>query len=312
MKKILRKIIQTIREYTPLSLRWKFGPVVAYVSYFFRVYIFGNKNAPKVLSMEETLNLIAKENLSFIRFGDGEITLIEQNDLLFQKADPDLIKRLREILQSNYHGLLICVPGLFGKLDGFAKDAYKFALHHQFRYWYEWMQLLSLSQVYGNTFITRPYLGFTDSRRKNSGEIFKKLFLLWQDRHIILVEGEKSRLGVGNNMFGRVASLGRILCPPENAYAKYTEIMDEVLKNSKDKLVLLSLGPTAKVLGYDLFLKGYRVLDIGHLDMEYEMFLRQEPILTKVKYKYFNEINERSPDECADPEYLSQIISKII
>jgi hypothetical protein len=70
------------------------------------------------------------------------------------------------------------------------------------------------------------------------------------------------------------------------------------------------LGPAAKVLAYDLFLEGFRVFDIGHIDMEYEMYLKNEPKLTKVKYKYFNEINERNPEDCKDPEYLSQITEK--
>ncbi len=118
-------------------------------------------------------------------------------------------------------------------------------------------------------------------------------------------------MGVGNNMFKEAASVSRILCPPENAYSKYQEILQQVLKVGKDNLILLSLGPAAKVLAYDLFLAGYRVLDIGHIDMEYEMYLRQEPILTKVKYKYFNEINERSPEDYSDPQYLGQIIAKI-
>ena len=112
-------------------------------------------------------------------------------------------------------------------------------------------------------------------------------------------------------MFKAVASIRRILSPAENAYSKYNEILNEVLKCGKDKLILVSLGPAAKVLAYDLFLAGYRVIDIGHIDMEYEMYLRKEPIQAKVKYKYFNEIKERDPEECTDPEYLSQIIANI-
>jgi len=71
------------------------------------------------------------------------------------------------------------------------------------------------------------------------------------------------------------------------------------------------LGPAAKVLAYDLFKAGYRVIDIGHADMEYEMYIRKEPVQVKVRYKYFNELQERDPEECTDPEYLSQIIANI-
>jgi glycosyltransferase family protein len=157
--------------------------------------------------------------------------------------------------------------------------------------------------------MTRPYLSFKD--RTHCGEIFKKLFSLWEGKNVVLVEGEKSRLGVGNDMFSNVASMQRVLCPPENAYAKYEHIKNEVLKMGKDKLIVVSLGPTAKVLAYDLFLLGYRVLDVGHIDMEYEMFLRKAKKQEKVPYKYFNEIHERSPEDCRDEKYLSQIIAVI-
>jgi hypothetical protein len=53
------------------------------------------------------------------------------------------------------------------------------------------------------------------------------------------------------------------------------------------------------------------VIDVGHIDMEYEMFLHQYKILTKVPYKYFNEINERNPEECTDETYVQQIITVI-
>ena len=57
---------------------------------------------------------------------------------------------------------------------------------------------------------------------------------------------------------------------------------EECLKFDQDKLFLFALGVTAKALVEEMFLKGYRVIDIGNLDMEYEWFLRKavkkEPI----------------------------------
>src|SRR5205085_1536863 len=114
----------------------------------------------------------------------------------------------------------------------------------------------------------------------------------WDDKQVVLIEGSKSRLGVGNNMFKNAASLSRILGPAENAYSRHNEILAAAKKADKGKLILLSLGPAAKVLAYDLFKAGYRVVDICHVDMEYEMYLRKEPVQVKVKYKYFNEIKE--------------------
>jgi glycosyltransferase family protein len=310
-RKISEKIIAKVRSLTPDWIRWNVGPYVAYGAYIFRIYILGNKDAPKVLSLHDTIDLVVKENLSVIRFGDGEMSIMGKNDLGFQKADESLSKRLKEIIQLNVKGLLICVPGMFGKLDDFAGVAFWFSLHHQFRYRQQWLDLLNTEQVYGDTLITRPYLGYKTELRKKSGEVFHKLFSIWRGKNVVLIEGSKSRLGVGNDMFKEVASLARILAPAENAYSRYNEIKQAALKQSKDKLMLLSLGPAAKVLAYDLFCAGYRVIDVGHIDMEYEMYIRKEPIEAKVRYKYFNEIHERDPEDCTDPEYLSQITAVI-
>lgn len=308
-KSLLQSILQKIRQRTPLAIRHKIGPVIAFVLYYFNIYFRPNRQRPKVLSVNETIDLIIEKNLSIIRFGDGEISLLDGIDLGFQKQDAQLAARLEQILQSNLDGLLICIPGMWEKLNGLEDYAFWFSMHHLYRYGHVWKSLLSYDRLYGNMNMTRFYLAFKD--KSGCQNTFQKLFFIWEGKDVALIEGAKSRLGVGNDMFSRVKSLHRILCPPENAFDKYEAIKNEAAKIGKDKLILLSLGPTAKVLAYDLFLLGYRVIDIGHLDMEYEMFLRKAEKQEKVKYKYFNEIHERNPDDCVDPRYLSQIIAII-
>lgn len=308
-KSFNQRMIHKVRERTPLKIRHKIGPVLAYIIYIFNIYIRRNRKKPKILSINDSLDLIIKEELSVIRFGDGEIFLIDGGNTAFQAYSHELAKKLEEIIRTNVKGLLVCAPGIWEKLDIFEPYAYWFNMHHLYRNGHVWKDLLSPTQVYGDTNMTRPYLGYKN--KSVCGEIFKKLFSIWSGKDIILIEGEKSRLGVGNDMFENTASIKRILCPAENAFSKYLEIKKEAMKISKDKLILLSLGPAAKVLAYELFLLGYRVVDIGHVDMEYEMFLRKETKQVKVQYKYFNEINERNPEECRDLNYLSQILAHI-
>jgi glycosyltransferase family protein len=158
--------------------------------------------------------------------------------------------------------------------------------------------------------MTRPHLAYKDENQASVA--FTLLKRLWEGFDIVTVEGSKTRLGVGNDLLSSARTIRRILCPAEHAFMSYDKIRSAILTHvSKDKLLLLSLGPTAKVLGLELFQLGYRVIDIGHIDMEYEMFLRNEPLLKKVPYKYFNEINERDPVDCKDLDYLQQIITSI-
>jgi len=309
-KSPFQSILQKIRGKTPLVIRNNTGHKIAYVLYKFNNIFRKNRPRPNVLSIPDTIDLVLKERLSVIRFGDGEIFMLDGGDTAFQKGSINLMNKLEDIVQTKNPKLLICAPGIWGNLDIFEPYAYWFNMHHLYRNGHVWQGLLSMDQTYGDTNMTRPYLAYKD--KSSCGEIFKKLFSIWEGKEVVLIEGEKSRLGVGNDMFDKVKSLKRILCPAENAYTKYDAIKKEAFKITRNTLILISLGPTAKVLAYDLFLLGYRVIDVGHIDMEYEMFLRKETKQVKVKFKYFNEIHERNPENCDDPKYINQIIAKIV
>ena len=74
-------------------------------------------------------------------------------------------------------------------------------------------------------------------------------------------------------------------------------------------MFLVSLGVTAKFLVEKLFNEGYRALDIGNLDMEYEWYLQnadhKEPV-----YKHSVSGAEANQKAGYD-EYLQQIQKRI-
>ena len=80
----------------------------------------------------------------------------------------------------------------------------------------EWTKLLHQDVPYGNSFITRPYT--IRANKENSKEYFERLKSLWEGRDIVVFEGRKTLMGVGNDLFGDVASIKRVLCPTTNAY----------------------------------------------------------------------------------------------
>ena len=104
----------------------------------------------------------------------------------------------------------------------------------------------------------------------------------------------------------------RIICPNENAFEKYGQILGAVKKQDKGRLVLLALGPTATILAYDLAKEGFRAVDIGHIDIEYEWYLMGATEKVAVKNKYTNEAyggNQQFGIE--DKEYEKQIVVKV-
>ncbi|MEN9918734.1 MAG: hypothetical protein RL662_1170 [Bacteroidota bacterium] len=265
---------------------------------------------PRVASMVETLEKISRDKCSVSRFGDGEMLVLGGHAIRFQKANPQLSKRLIEVLQSQNEQHLVCLSDTFTHLDRYTRSATRFWRTHFYLYAELWNTYLLPDKPYYNTFITRPYMDFKS--KHECGLWFTLLKKIWSGRDIVFIEGEKSRLGVGNGLFAGARSIRRILCPPTSAFDKYDEILSEALKQDKGVLFLIALGPTATVLSYDLFKHGYQAIDAGHVDIEYEWFKMGVTRKVKIPSKYVNEaFAGNTINESIDSTYQKQIICKI-
>ena len=161
--------------------------------------------------------------------------------------------------------------------------------------------------------MTRLWSGY-----KNKGQVKKIIGLykkIWKDRNVVFVEGELTRMGVGNDLFDGVSSVQRILCPAKNAWNKYSEILATILELNlnENTLFILALGPTATVLAYDLTKAGYQALDLGHLDVQYEYSLRNANFISTLERKYVNEntAGREVSDSIIDADYQNSVIARI-
>ena len=267
----------------------------------------------KIKTPEETLDKLINENCSISRLGDGEFDLIWGIDIQYQNVNDKLVKKLREILESNEDKLLIGINNAFdldyiNKYNDFAKNYWKGWLKDNK---YRVLKLLSKKKQYYSALISRFYIDYED--KSSVSEYVEKLKKLWDKKDVLVVEGEFSRLGVGNDLFNNMNSIQRIICPSENAFDEYDEIFEKILEYGKNKLILLALGPTATVLAYDLYKVGYRAIDIGHVDIEYEWFLRQVTEKVKIETKYVNEAKDGHDNiqDVNDEKYEREIIVRI-
>ena len=84
------------------------------------------------------------------------------------------------------------------------------------------------------------------------------------------------------------------------------------MNHADGRLVLLMLGPTAKVLAYQLATKGMQAIDIGHVDSEYEWMQMGAENKVLLHNKHTAEYNLDTEIELIeDPEYLSQIVADL-
>lgn len=265
---------------------------------------------PQVASVEETIDALAFNRFSIARFGDGEIKLVAGENISFQKTTPFITQKLREVLSSDVDGLLIGVADVFGDRSRYGESSTLYWKKHLHRYRKVWYRYLKKDKKYYNASMTRQYISLKD--RSQGIDIYNRMKQIWNNKDIVFIEGEKSRMGVGNDLFSGAKSIKRILAPSTQAFDKYDEILQEAQKQNKDILFLIALGPAATGLAYDLHLLGYQAIDIGHVDVEYEWLLTKADRRQPIKNKMVHEAHLYDIDECIDEDYLSQIIAKIL
>ena len=264
-----------------------------------------------VLSIDQSLDYLLEKGASVVRFGDGEMDLVAGRSIVYQDFDPELSARLREIMSmESDERLMICLPDVFTGLERYSIDAQNFWSLNHLPHFLEKYKNICRAPWYGSTFISRPYIDLED--KTPSAGYFAKLKQLWQDKDLLIVEGETSRSGVGNDLFDGARSIKRIICPSRNAYSKLEAIKQAVREHADNRLILTMLGPTAKVLVYDLVQEGYRALDIGHIDSEYEWFQMGASHKVKLSHKHTAEHNFDQDIEFRDDQaYDSQIVANL-
>lgn len=265
---------------------------------------------PRILTAEETRVQLTKNRKSIARFGDGEFAAIVcQKRWNFQGESELLSKRLQEMLSFDEENLLIGLhPTFYMNLFDLPEDdadgvrAYMQPMVRRLH-----ADLLSPDKQYANALF----------HNIDRDEDVHELKQIWDKRDCVFIEGVHTCMGVGNDLFDNCGSIERILGPAENAIDRYDKILQEALKQPKDRLFLIALGPTATVLAYDLYKEGYQAIDIGHTDLIYEKFLRNAKglALVNIPYKYCTmdeRIAGRVIPDADDPVYQSQIIAKIL
>ena len=267
------------------------------------------RRLPRIISREETLTYLIENKCSISRLGDGELGMIFGKGIGFQPYDPELSRRMKEILRTNDSDRM-----MVGISEWIFHSNYGHYAEYRVQNLRKILDLLIPGKVYYSADISRFYKNTPDG-----SEAIRQIRLLrqiWDGRNVTLIEGAQSRMGVGNDLLNNAKSVRRILCPAVNAFSRYPEIYRTALERiPREDLVLIALGPTATVLAYDLFRAGYQAVDIGHADISYEWFLRDvtDPDgRVAIAGKYVNEVaHGNEVEDIQDADYASQIIATV-
>lgn len=287
-------------------MKQKVKDILAAIAYF--LYEKGIlHNRIKVHTIDETIDVLLNTEKSMVRFGDGEIVMIKGGDLMLQKASPEIAEGLAGILAYPHDDLIVTIPDIFETLSDHHRESRQFWRDHLLFCRKTYERYCNPDRVYYSTFVSRCYYYAAD--RSGCSAQFAKIRKIWENRDIVVVEGERTHNGVGNDLLDTARSIERIICPPSNAYEAIPAILDACTAYGKDRLFLLSVGVAAKFLTVELFGQGYRVLDIGNLDMEYEWYVRRAP--GKMKLEKHDCVSEEKNRAAGYTAYLEQIKVRI-
>ena len=260
-------------------------------------------NSIRVYSIDETLDELLNTNKSMVRFGDGEIVMIKGKDLMLQKASPEIGEGLAKILEYSWDDLMVTIPGIFDTLPDHHEASREFWKDHLLFCRKTYEKYCNPNRIYYTTFISRCYY-FGKDRSLCDGW-FAKIRKIWENKDIVIVEGTRTHNGVGNDLFDSAASIERIICPPSDAYSALPEILNECLRYDTGRMFLLSVGVAAKFLAVELFQRGYRVLDIGNMDLEYEWYVRQAR--DKIPLEKHGIVGTEANRKAGYDDYLNQV-----
>lgn len=232
------------------------------------------RDSLSVLSSWQTLEKLSEGDYCFCRFGDGEIAVIRGEGIAFQKADRELGARLLEILCSEDEQLLVGINYFYLNpvegVNGFTQNFLN-CLQMQRKFL---IKNCSKTRVYIDAAITQMYQNYNEY---DFDTHFKKLQKLFEGKKVTLICGENVFNDIRYNALDVCEDVEYVYGPARDAYDNYAGLLKRALEVEQGRIICVILGPTAKVLVYDLYKNGRIAWDIGHYLKDYDSYMRQRP-----------------------------------
>ncbi len=254
-----------------LMLRFVYKPLCVFLSVFvpssklrkkLRQKILYSRDFPypRVLSIPETIKLL-QNGASIARLGDGEFNLaLGKRAICYQKNSPELQRRMIEILKNTNHKCLVAIPPK--PESGFFRE--------YFTRYPRILNFMRLNTTYANANISRN----SDFLVSAMAEYRK----IWANRDVVFIYSSAGRFEITPDIFSNIRKYEHIDVPPTDAFEQYRQIMQQAKSYPHDRLFLISCGPAATVIAYDLANLGYQAIDIGHLPNCFANQLRNAPM----------------------------------
>jgi glycosyltransferase family protein len=219
----------------------------------------------RIMDEYQTIQCLMDERTSIARYGDGELKLCFGRDAKSQKWDPGIQYRLLQILKSGDKHCLVGIPRIYQKEDRLRMSERKWGFWSHYANG-KFLSLYDKNKQYGSAFITRP----DAAPEIDCIEYYNLLKKIWLDRPVVVMHGSGTGFLKNKSLVENASSVDERIGPITDAFLYHKLLVKGLLDCSdNDCAILISLGPEATVLAYDLAQAGRQALDLGHLGMFY-------------------------------------------
>jgi len=209
---------------------------------------------------EELLKLI-REGKSIVRYGDGEVRMMNYGSLAFQ----DYRASLREGLLKAYKGYSENSPYILG-----VNDRAVLATNEQ-QANEGTLQLLLPQKVYASLFLPKKAKYMDASFFYYNENVQEYLVEAFKGREVIFVSRKETLESIRNNPhYPYLNHTHFIETKEKNAFDEYLlvcasvdSVISQLPKESGKPLIIAAFGAGTKVFAYEYAMKGVQVLDIG-------------------------------------------------
>lgn len=222
-------------------------------------------NRLTILDEYKTIKKI-KDGFSLSRYGDGEFfnfIRLSKSINKMQKFDSDLQDKLLTIFTNPIDKLLVGIPRM-NKPKSWVSN-----FHRKF---FKFLKVKGIQKnEYVSAFVSRPSLvGLACNK------YFMEIESIWKEKKIVLINFNRNLL---NHDLFKDYDIEFIDVSRRNCFSEYSQLRKKCKKlYNKNRIFLVSAGPTATILSYDLTVDGEQCLDIGQIAFEYSLFKNESNI----------------------------------
>ena len=229
----------------------------------------------QVLDARQTISLLANHPKSFTRYGDGEIHIMEGIDQAFQKYEPALAEKMRNILRTKRDDVYVGLNHAYWESpDLYTERNRKFYRVRATGYRRFFTEHCDPTALYLDAACFGAYYRFDESFDYEGH--YERIKALFAGKKIAIVAGDGVFEKLEHNVFSRAKEQLIIHGPRIHAFSEYDGLLEKIEKTvPKDHLVCLILGQTATAMVPDLTDMGYMAWDVGHVAKDYDAYMKK-------------------------------------